>query len=87
MPWQMLVIVLQLAGGGAMVMIGLRFALQYLVAYNDPGHAERLSKRTGRPVGRSLRPVFLGLAAVAIGAILMATTNMTAEALRPPGVE
>ena len=84
MPWQMLVIVAQLSGGGALVLIGVRLAAQYLVAYNNKDHAERLAKATGKPAGHSLRPVFIGVAMMIAGAVLMATVDMTAEALRPP---
>ncbi len=83
MAWQMLVIVAQLGIGAGLLLGGLRRAVQYGLAWHNKDHAERLAKRTGQPAGHSLKPAFIGLAMMVVGVVMMATIDMTAEALRP----
>ncbi len=58
--------------------------MHYWLAFHNKEHAERLAKRTGQPAGHSLRPAFVGLAMMLVGVVMMATIDMTSEALRPP---
>lgn len=79
--WQILVIVAQPGIGTGLVLGGLRRRCGF--AFHNKDHAERLAQRTGQSAGRSLRPAMHGLVK-AVGVVLMATIDMTAEALRPP---
>ena len=83
MAWQMLVIVAQLGVGAGLVMGGLRKALHYFVARSHQGHAERLARATGRPVGASPRPILIGLAMAIVGVAMLAGIEVTAGMLPP----
>ena len=81
MAWQMLVIVAQLSAGAVLVMLGLRLAVNALVARADKPFAESLSRRAGRPLGPPGRSVAIGLAMMAVGAVLLFGIDVTADAL------
>ena len=84
MPWQMLVIVAQLGVGGGLVLAGLRLALMHWLGRRDEAYSDYLAKRLGKRPSRGLRPVLLGILLMLAGVAMMATVDMTAEALRPP---
>lgn len=79
--WQMLVIIAQMSLGMALLLLGLRFAAQFLVAVRVPRHRERIEERTGRPLKNPGAKLALSLAAAAIGGILLATIDRTADSL------
>jgi hypothetical protein len=84
MSWQILVIAAQIGIGGGLVLGGLRRAAHYWLAHRDKNHAEYLAKKLGEPKATSLRPAGIGVLMALAGALLLATTDMTVEMLRPP---
>ena len=86
MTWQMLVVVAQIALGGAMVVSGFRVAAAYWLAGRDAAQKAALERREGRPLVHRERTVALAVLAILSGVVLLATAEKTAEMLadRPP---